>query len=192
VQCHESRLDIPLHWKEPQVVFVDSMSDLFHEDVPYQFIAKVFAICRIAENHIFIILTKRQNRMIDLLWSPIFWNEVDSQIEQFAENGPSANKLIKNIWLGVSIENQAAADERIPLLLSTPAAKRIVSVEPMLEKIDIFKYLLKISWVICGRETGASARPFDPAWVLDLKEQCDIAGMPFWWKNHPEFQARPA
>jgi len=140
VKCYPERLEQPLRWKKSRHVFVDSMSDLFHPDVPGNFIAQVFAICRIAEQHTFMILTKRAGYMVACLNDPYFWKEVTNQVEYFAENGPTVDTTPSNVWLGVSVEDQNAADERIPLLLQTPAAVRFVSVEPMLGKIDLWKY----------------------------------------------------
>src|SRR4030042_880074 len=113
---------MPLHWKKPRRVFVDSMSDLFHKDVPNTFIDQVFWIMMMAPIHIFIVLTKRPKRMLE-------WVNKNYQ------------NPLPNVWLGVSVEDQKTADERIPLLLQTPAAMRFVSVEPMLELIKLPPYI---------------------------------------------------
>lgn len=141
-------LDRPLHWKKPRRVFVNSMSDLFHEDVPDEFIASVFAVMRDARSHTFQILTKRPNRAFDLLNDPEFYEYVEERssvhetetmfsiykkMEQFVPPKPP----YPNVWLGVSIEDQQTADERIPLLLQTPAAVRWISAEPLLGPIDL-------------------------------------------------------
>src|SRR4030043_622195 len=109
VRCHPARLEQPLHWKKPAHIFVDSMSDLFHKDVPNTFIDQVFWIMMMAPIHIFIVLTKRPKRMLE-------WVNKNYQ------------NPLPNVWLGVSVEDQKTADERIPLLLQTPAAMRFVSV----------------------------------------------------------------
>ena len=183
VRCHPDRLTQPRRWRKPRRVFVNSMSDLFHEDVPRQFIGLAFAIMRECGRHTFQILTKRPERMLPIV----------SWIREY-ERGP----ISPNIWLGVSVENQKAADERIPLLLKTPAAVRFLSVEPMLEHVDLYRggfTLLEpvksptgeqwpgLDWVIVGGESGPGARPFDLAWAESLLEQCRAAGVPFFFKQ---------
>lgn len=120
VQWFAERLEQPLHWKEPRRIFVDSMSDLFHVKIPHHFISQVFWIMEMAPLHTFMILTKRPKRMY----------------EWIRDCYPTS---LPNVWLGVSVEDQKTADERIPLLLQTPAAVRFVSVEPMLGRIDLWK-----------------------------------------------------
>lgn len=191
VRCHENRLHQPLSWKKPCRVFVNSMSDLFHEDVPFEFIARVWAICSEAREHTFQILTKRPQRMLDFAkWMA---GADDRSIAEWP----------RNCQLGVSVENQKYADERIPLLLQTPAAARLLSVEPMLEaidigwalsrnRLDIARFLLRgpglepirpINWVICGGESGPGARPFNLGWAESLLQQCQSAGVPFFMKQ---------
>ena len=169
VQCHPERLDKPFYWRKPRRVFVDSMSDLFHPDVPDDFILEVFVAMEDSPNYTFMILTKRPDRMLD--FRKRRWVIRDGE-----------PWVYPNIWLGVSVENQQAADERIPLLLQTSAAVRFVSVEPMLEKIDLrkvqmpdgddlgptlfnFGYDVGIDWVICGCESGPGARPMELDWA---------------------------
>jgi len=127
VRCYPDRLEQPLHWKKPARIFVDSMGDLFHEKVRHSFISQVFWIMEMAPKHIFIVLTKRSKRMHEWM------------------NNCYPTPL-PNVWLGVSVEDQKTADERIPWLLKTPAAVRIVSVEPMLGKVDVSKYLWPVFW----------------------------------------------
>lgn len=184
VRCHPERLAQPLHWKKRRRIFVNSMSDLFHESVPDAFIERVWATMTHAKQHIFQILTKRPTRM-------------QSVVKDLSDiNG----RPLPNVWLGVSAENQAAADERIPLLLETPAGVRFVSIEPMLGPITL-PFLRKlpcychdgglhprIDWVICGSESGSHARR-DPAmheWVRSLRDQCVAAGVAFFWKQDAE------
>ena len=172
VMCHEDRLDQPLRWKRPRRIFVNSMSDLFHEDVPDAFIDKVFAVMALAPQHTFQVLTKRADRMFEYMSSGhCLWNgfhrlvgptiSTHDQVESWcAANGISRNERdrrigiitdgggftyevwpLHNVWLGVSVENQRFADERIPLLLQTPAAVRFISAEPLLGAVDLAKFI---------------------------------------------------
>lgn len=137
VQCHEDRLDQPLRWKKPRKVFVNSMSDLFHEAVPDAFIDRVFAVMALAPQHTFQVLTKRAERMQRYL----DYHGTRRRVAQHVEDGPRFWPLL-NVWLGVSVENQHFADERIPLLLQTPAAVRFVSFEPLLADVgDISRWI---------------------------------------------------
>lgn len=155
VQCHPERLDQPLRWQKPRMIFVNSMSDLFHESVPDEFIDQVFAVMALAEQHTFQVLTKRPERMLEYVnrymdsatplsafaeWASDMANifggyDTDSKYDEFV----SCGWPLPNVWLGVTVENQEAADGRIPLLLQTPAAVRWVSVEPMLGVVDLVK-----------------------------------------------------
>jgi protein gp37 len=177
VQCHEDRLEDPLHWKKPSKVFVNSMSDLFHPDVPDAFIHKVFQAIYDNPRHNFLILTKRPERMI--LRVPVF--------------------PIDNAWLGVSAENQETYDQRVEILLQTPAAKRFVSMEPLLgnthtrfhlsyrENGEINYWGDGIHWVIVGGESGPKARPMHPDWVRSIRDNCHEAGIPFFFKQWGEW-----
>lgn len=188
VTFHPDRLDQPLKWKKPRHIFVVSMGDLFHEDMPYRQIARVFfEALRNVNNHTYLFLTKRPQHMADF-------------IEWYAENrlfGAKPNFLFEfpYIWLGITAENQQRADERIPILLQIPAAKRFVSLEPLLSDIDIeggFYIRMttepnsfwrkrkenKIDWVIVGGESGPGARPMHPDWVRSVRDQCQEAGVP--------------
>lgn len=292
-------LEKPLHWKKPRKIFVQSMGDLFHEDVPDEFIAKVWDVMWKCSQHTFLVLTKRPERMkkwveenayakhfgwgqeerapfvpgdlihIDDLWmrNMCGWEHVDKcdcnngyicdcppdDESDSCEHGnrlcmsyncpiacsnPSEKKLkenglegqyeiddegysvecdwmeifkrpryafASNVWLGVTAENQARADERIPVLLQTPTAKRFVSIEPMLGSVDLSREYLSytcggypfpvlasqyrtrlidlLDWVICGGETGPGARPMHPDWVRSLRDQCQGAGTPFFFKS---------
>ncbi|MFH1730162.1 MAG: phage Gp37/Gp68 family protein [Planctomycetota bacterium] len=167
VQCHEDRLDQPLRWRKPRKVFVNSMSDLFHPDVPYQFVARVMDTIIAAPQHTFQVLTKRADRMLHF----------------FGHIGEAEGlKPPDNLWLGVSVENQHCADERIPLLLQTPAAVRFISAEPLLGPIGLALHFPHAHgmrdhrfWVIVGGESGPKARPCDLAWVRSLVSQCQAA-----------------
>ncbi|MDR4483880.1 MAG: phage Gp37/Gp68 family protein [Nitrospirales bacterium] len=174
-------LNQPLKIKKPQKIFVNSISDLFHEDVPDEFIEKVFNVMWEAKHHTFQVLTKRPQRMLDFL---------------VGSSGCGAGQEpIPNVWLGVSLEDQKTADERIPLLLQTPAAVRWISAEPLLGPIDVdfdeMDIALepdgagttaiqgKIDWVVVGGESGPKARPMHPDWVRSIRDQCQSAGVPF-------------
>jgi len=202
VQTHEDRLLEPLKWRTPARVFVNSMSDLFHEDVPDAFIDKVFAVMALAPKHTFQILTKRPERMRDYVTA-----RVTNVADALRDMGREANAItlvtglklndsepkrrwpLRNVWLGVSVENQHFADDRIPLLLQTPAAVRFISAEPLLGSIDLHSPVLEadsddyLDWVIVGGESGSKARPMDLAWARSIVEQCQAAGTPVFVKQ---------
>lgn len=198
---HPDRLDQPLRWRKPRRIFVNSMSDLFHDEVPGDFIARVFAVMAAAPQHTFQILTKRHARMRSLLSSPWF----RSTVEEFAADiavGRRGNVVrftwpIHNVWLGVSAEDQKWANIRGDALRATPAAVRFVSAEPLLGPIDLHLFdqeehdggvhpvhrVPGIDWVIVGGESGRDARPMDMRWVRGLRDQCDAAGVAFFLKQ---------
>jgi protein gp37 len=176
VRCHPERLEQPLHWKKPRRIFVNSMSDLFHEDVPVDFIEQVFDVMRRCPQHTFQILTKRAGRMQFILWSELDWEP------------------LPNVWLGVSVEDQATAFERLPLLRATPAAVRWLSIEPCLGPIHLGAIPRggagkegNIHWVVVGGESGPNARPMHPAWVMSLRNQCERSELPFFFKQWGEW-----
>lgn len=181
VTLHSDKLNIPLKWRKPRAVFVCSMGDLFHEDVPYEWIIKVWQAMYRAKLSTFMVLTKRPQRMADFL----------SQVKY----GYKHPDHLPNVWLGVTAENQRQADKRISVLLQIPAAVQFVSVEPMLERVDLglmgtiphnTPYSLvyeKLGWVICGAETGLGARPMQLDWARDLRDQCKAASVPFFMKK---------
>jgi protein gp37 len=167
VQVHPDRLDQPLRWREPRRVFVNSMSDLFHEDIPDGFIADVFGVMAAAPQHTFQVLTKRPERMREMLSA--FWFEmgVAEGLAAWVEDGkvadPGVGWPLPNTWLGVSVEDQERADERIPLLLETPAAVRFLSCEPLLGPVDLGNYL--------------TAAPIsDKLWCPTARRQVDVIG----------------
>jgi len=196
VQCHDDRLEQPKGWKKSRLVFVNSMSDLFHEKVPDSFIAKVFEMMNACPQHKFQVLTKRPARMKAFLKD--FYGLVNGEY-----------KPIHNVWLGVSVENQKTADERLPLLLQTPAEVRFVSCEPLLDEVDLMAYMdhgigricpacgqdrghnreiggsgcSGLDWVIVGGESGHSGRPMKPAWPNKLHHQCKVAKVMFFFKQ---------
>lgn len=157
---HESSLDIPLHWKKPLNIFVNSMSDLFHEDVPLGFIKQVFDVMKKAHWHRFQVLTKRSKRLLDL----------NSQLE-----------WAPNIWMGVSVEDQDN-NYRIDHLRRMGASVKFLSLEPMLGPLDDID-LSGIDWVIVGGESGPGARPMNPLWVASVRDQCQRVGVPFFFKQ---------
>jgi protein gp37 len=178
VQLRPDKLDQPLRWKRPRRVFVNSMSDLFHADVPEAYIAGVFAVMARAPQHTFQILTKRPGRMRSLMRSGDFQTRV---LAHDVERWP-----LPNVWLGVSAEDQRWADIRIPVLLDSPAAVRFVSAEPLLDAMDLQPYLHEvehIDWLIVGGESGRGARPMDLEWVRNLRDQCEESPTAFFYKQ---------
>lgn len=162
------RLKQPVAWKRPRIIFVNSMSDLFHADVPFLFIQQVFESMRTASQHIFQILTKRAERLEEL--APLI-------------DWPS------NVWMGVSVENQEYVP-RIDHLRKINAAVRFLSVEPLLGPVDL--ELSNIDWVIVGGESGPGARPMKPEWVRQIRKQCKQQKVPFFFKQWGGIQKKKA
>lgn len=226
-QASDRKLTQPLGWDTPRRVFVNSMGDLFHEDVPDAWIDRVFAIMAMASRHTFQVLTKRPERMqayvtggrweninaaatmviLDLTQNPTYSPQTRANIYyEGRESLECATWPLSNVWLGVSVEDQRRADERIPLLLDTPAAVRFISAEPLLEPVSLdgvpwpesFSRPIddisdgihplryhgpSIDWVIVGGESGPGARDMDPAWARTLRDQCADAGVAFFMKQ---------
>jgi protein gp37 len=160
-----NKLGEPLRWIEPRMIFVNSMSDLFHEDVPETYILRVAKTMHLARWHTYQVLTKRSTRLRDML---------QGRLREVADEA--------HIWWGVSVENRKHGLPRIDDLQSAPAAVRFLSVEPLLE--DLGKLPLEgISWVIVGGESGPGARPMKEDWVLSVREQCKAAGVAFFFKQ---------
>jgi protein gp37 len=199
VKLRPERIEQPLRWKKPSKIFVCSMGDLFHDKVPFNFINDCFFEMEKASQHIFLVLTKRPKRMAK------FFGRVHD-----------INWPYKNVWLGVTAENQQMANERIPILLQIPAVVRFVSVEPMLGPVNLMgipfdrhttmnvlegcgistkspcqsipnAWCNKLDWVICGGESGPGARPMHPDWARGLRDQCQAAGVPFFFKQWGEW-----
>ena len=162
IQTHPERLDMPLKWRRPRRIFVNSVSDLFHEEVPFEFIEDVFDVMASAERHVFQVLTKRHDRL----------SELAPQLDW-----PG------NVWMGVSVENQYWAERRIPQLKTVPAGVRFLSVEPLLKEVDLSLHLEGIQWVIVGGESGHSARPISVDWVRRIQRDCADADVPFFFKQ---------
>jgi len=187
----------PLTWRKPRRVFVNSMSDLFHEDIANEHIAEVFGVMAVTPRHTYQVLTKRPARMLQ-------WFEWASEHYSLATAEPrSVGWPLSNVWLGVSCENQANADDRIPLLLDCPAAVRFISAEPLLEELHLFAFLPgeerdqclcilnqgagpripALDWVIVGGESGPGARACDTNWIRAVRDQCERAGVPCFVKQ---------
>jgi protein gp37 len=231
----QDRMLDPLGWREPRRIFVPSHGDIFHADVPDTFLDQIFAVMALCPQHTFQVLTKRADRMRryvaetgktlgrqgtirEAVRELTPWPE-----DRFGEHIETARAITRvsgtfkdreplpNVWLGVSVEDQARADARIPLLLGTPAAKRFLSCEPLLGAVDLTEiehapahcihalwglkaetdgtahYGPRIDWVIAGGESGDTARPMHPDWARSLRDQCRAAGVPFFFKQWGEW-----
>jgi len=209
VQLRFDKIGLPLRWRRPRRIFVNSMSDLFHDAVPDIYIAQVFAVMAYAHWHTFQVLTKRHGRMRSLLSSDRFlelfdreccripdWNDRYPDLDFAVGTTHLADGPLSNVWLGVSAENQRWADIRIPALLDTPAAVRFVSAEPLLGPIDLHPdpiaadakfWLGHLDWVIAGGESGRGARPMHPDWARSVRDQCESVGVPFLFKQWGEW-----
>jgi protein gp37 len=258
VRTHADALTIPLAWKKPRRVFVNSMSDLFHKDVPFEFIAAVYGVmdaCGVTEwgkpnagGHTFQILTKRPERAVEFhQWLDQVSAETEPRGPRWTRQASFCNRMacariydlnlgttmalasgkwpLKNVWLGTSIEDQKSADERIPELLKCPAAGRFLSCEPLLGPVDLpwIRYAVEImgpdnrvhyvrpvghpdldegrrtpgywlhatgeiDWVIVGGESGPGARPMHPDWARSIRDQCQAAGVAFFFNQWGEFE----
>lgn len=160
VTCHPHVVDLPLSWKKPQMIFVNSMSDLFHKHVPYDFIMKIFSTMNKAQQHTFQVLTKRASSL-ESLSSVLPWSE--------------------NIWMGVTVES-SDYKERIDRLRNTDAFIKFLSLEPLLEDIGDLN-LNGIDWVIVGGESGPKSRPIEEQWVRNIQEQCEEQNVSFFFKQ---------
>lgn len=222
VRLIEDKLLDPIRWKRPRLIFVNSMSDLFHESLTDEQIDKVFAVMAVAHHHTFQVLTKRADRMAEYLskdrreaWARAsmhlgyLWNDPDPIYDSIAY---ATEQFLPSVWLGVSVEDQATANERIPYLLETPAAVRWISAEPLLGRIKLNEVVYtspesdwvfawdalrgsrghrhgatsghrKLDWVVVGGESGSGARPMHPDWARSLRDQCKLAGVPFHFKQ---------
>lgn len=243
VRIHEEKLALPIHWKKPRKVFVNSMSDLFHERVPEAILRQAFVTMAMCPQHTFQILTKRPARMKAFIESLVA--EQDFFLDHWQGGGEHSDSF-PNVWLGVSVEDQRRADERIPLLLQTPAAVRFLSCEPLLEPVSLANALTpndddwdavnlidqeptpeefieenelegdyinfddrlvrnpewiehhncrvrraklaalgrQLHWVIAGGESGPHYREMKTEWATWIRDQCESAEIPFWFKQH--------
>jgi len=204
IQCHPDKLEQPLHWKKPKKVFVCPRGDLFHPEVPDRFIDQVFAGMAWSPQHTFQVLTKRPDRMMEYMSNGGRPGRIDGNRAFLAAADQVTTWPLPNVWMGVSIEDQESANERIPLLLKTPAAVRWISAEPILGAVDLHQWLgidrrsqahtwerggvnQGISWVVAGGESGPHARPMHPDWVRTLRDQCKAADVPFNFKQWGEW-----
>lgn len=216
VRFNEQWLDQPLRWTKPRMIFVCAHGDLFHENVPDEWIDRVVAIMALCPQHTFQVLTKRSARMREYLAAPFDLTPViqaaaniTQQPQRFAE---FPSWPLPNVWLGVSVEDQQRADERVPDLLATPASIRWISAEPLLGPVDLtfIDYdegavvidalagrhgmmvplsgkNAKLDWVVVGGESGKGARPMHPDWARSLCDQCAAAEVPFFFKQWGEW-----
>lgn len=180
---HHDALSAPLGWRKPQRVFVNSMSDLFHARVPREFIVGVWDVMARTPQHTYQILTKRPDRMARVL------REMPAGLWDLP---------LPNVWLGTSIESQKYAAIRIPPLQETPAAVRWLSVEPLLDEVTLLPWLNggfgtvgpDLHWVVVGGESGRGARPMRVEWARSLRDECEAAGVPFFFKQAGSALAR--
>ena len=184
VTFHPDRLELPLKWKKPQRIFVNSMGDLFDPRVPERWLSQVMTVMDRAKHHTFLVLTKQAERMMEYL-----------QMVDALGGGAAPG----HIWWGVSVEDQAAADERLPFLLQAPVTNRFISAEPLLSEIDLSPAAAPYcwynaagdgapvwrgpDWVVCGPQSGLGAKPYDFDWILSLRQQCVLAAVPFFLKG---------
>lgn len=204
LRFNDRALDLPLRWRKPRRIFVNSTSDLFHEYVPDEWIDRVFAVMALAPRHTFQMLTKRPERaQAYLINHPHNHIQIRRQIAGRAPHAlrsqGDAGRMVPlpNVWLGTSIEDQATADARIPHLLATPAAVRFVSAEPLLGPVDLTRWSgiegdggtmgFGLDLVIVGGESGPGARPMHPDWARSLRDQCQAAGVAFFFKQWGEW-----
>lgn len=218
IELLPEKLSVPLHWRKPQRIFVNSKSDLFHEKVPNDFIAAVYGVMASCPQHTFMILTKRPDRMAEWYdWvSPneiqIILDHADDWIEKSGQPVFSKERIaleyangwpLRNVWALASCENQKAVDTRVPDLLRVPAVVHGVSMEPMLEDIRLKRNWLHgggampqdggratLSWIVLGCESGPKARPFKEEWARSIKGQCVEAGVAFYYKQRPKKTTR--
>jgi protein gp37 len=217
----ESELEKPLKWKAPRRIFVGSMTDLFHESVPFEWIDWVFGMMACCPQHTFMVLTKRPARKLQYMTQDGVGRVgyVEGRAKRIMRErgtpipvGKALRWPLPNVWLGVTAEDQQRADERIPILLQIPAAVRFVSIEPLLGPVNLYKYYApcryceaekpmmemcvasdcpqafnehnaSIDWVIVGGESSHNARPLHPSWARSLRDQCQAAGVPYFFKQ---------
>jgi protein gp37 len=191
VRLIEGHLNDPLKWREPRRVFVNSMSDLFHESLSITHQTDIFEVMAKCPQHTFQILTKRADQLYRMkqIGVGVAYRLGKESVPDFWP--------LPNVWLGVSVEDQKTADQRIPLLLQTPAAVRFISAEPLLSPVNLYNYLdrpglydatQRIDWVIVGGESGPGARPIELSWARSLAGQCRVAGVACFMK---QLGARP-
>lgn len=218
VLLHPDRITMPLSKRAGQKWFTSSLTDVFHTDIPDDYLARVFAVMAVTPRHTYQVLTKRPARMASLFTDDDWVREVGGEIAALLADHPGKADLpagvgdwwpLRNVWCGVTAENQQWANIRIPILLETPAARRFVSVEPMLGPVELVSLrtrpsspvmldalrgfeiapggskrpVRRLDWVIAGGETGPGARPSDPAWFRLMQIQCAATSTPFFFKQ---------
>jgi protein gp37 len=183
---HDDTLDLPLRWTKPRRIFVNSMSDLFHHAVPDAFIVEVFARMWWSPRHTFQLLTKRHGRMRSLM--PRIEEDLRQRERDLALVDCPTPLVwpLPNLWIGVSVEDQKWAETRVHALLTTPAAVRWLSCEPLLGPVELGGYVGMLDWVVVGGESGPKARPMMPDWARSLRDQCTSASVPFFFKQWGE------
>jgi protein gp37 len=205
VELIEDKLMEPLHRRKPQRVLVNSMSDLFHERVTNEWVDRIFAVMALARKHTFMVLTKRAGRMRRYSAPEAAARDrIEEEVRALTNcdwRFPLEAWPLPNVWLGVSVEDQRAVEERVPELLATPAALRFVSCEPLLGPVDLYTWLpmleieresrcpddAYLDWVIVGGESGPGARPMHPEWARSIRDQCSAARVPFFFKQWGEW-----
>jgi len=191
VGIYEDRLKMPLGVEKPSRIFVNSIADVFHEEMTGPMVDRVFAVMASAPQHAYVILTKRQKKMQTYMADPAAPGRVAAAIAAFGREGKIESWPPRNVWLGVTAENQKEAERRVPTLLETPAAVRFVAAEPLLAAVELKPEWLPrpgvsgptIDWVMAGGESGPSARPIQLDWVRALRDQCARTGTPFYWND---------
>ncbi len=168
ITLHEDRMDQPIHWKKPRHIFVGSMGDLFHLDVPNNALNRVFEVMDRADHHTYMIITKRPEKM---------------SLRVAAMEPKLKARLSQHVWVGVSAEDQKRAEERLPILLRSWPGLKLVCLEPLLGPVDISPWIEGIDWVIVGGETGPSGERTRDEWVRSLHKQCQNAKVPFFLKS---------
>jgi protein gp37 len=199
VALREDRLTLPLGLEHPSRIFVNSLSDLFHESLDVATIDTVFAVMASAPHHVFQVLTKRPKTMQPYLADAATPARIALKMAELGHAGTIEAWPLPNVWLGVTAENQKEADRRIPLLLATPAAVRWVAAEPLLEALDLKPGTWlkasaadrdstkpKLDWIVAGGEISAAAQPCHPDWARGLRDQCVRADTPFFWTQWGE------
>jgi protein gp37 len=188
VNVSASALVKPLRWRKPRLVFVNSMSDVFHEELSTAQIARIWAVMAIAKQHTFQVLTKRPERMLAWLSDSATKLSVELAMRSIDRTAKLDSWPLRNVWCGTSVEDQRRADERIPIIAQVPAAVRFLSMEPLLSSVQLRKtlsarLLRRIDWVIVGGESGPKSRPMHPQWAQQIRDDCLSLDISFFFKQ---------
>jgi protein gp37 len=195
VGLYEERLTMPFGVNSPSRIFVNSVADVFHEEMTDAAIDRIFAVMALTPQHRYLILTKRQQKMQTYMADPAAAGRVGAVADALAGQGfgdaaKTQSWPLSNVWLGVTTENQKEAERRVPVLLKTPAAVRFIAAEPLLAAVELKPEWLgsaaagpTIDWVMAGGESGPKARPIELDWVRALRDQCARTGTPFYWND---------